>query len=71
MSSCGTVVAILLDGTLEIPKLAEELDSASPLEIMDRALSLFGEDVAIAFRYGLFLSVYSVGDGGKGDYFGP
>lgn len=36
---------------MDIPKLAEELDSASPLEIMDKALSMFGDDIAIAFRY--------------------
>jgi adenylyl-sulfate reductase (glutathione) len=30
--------------------LAEELVGASPLEIMDRALDLFGSEIAIAFR---------------------
>lgn len=28
----------------------EDLDSASPLEIMDRALEKFEDDIAIAFR---------------------
>lgn len=31
-------------------QLARDLDSASPLEIMDRALKKFGDDIAIAFR---------------------
>lgn len=31
-------------------KMAEELQNASPLEIMDRALAEFGNDIAIAFR---------------------
>lgn len=31
-------------------KLANELGTASPLEIMDRALAKFGNDIAIAFR---------------------
>jgi adenylyl-sulfate reductase (glutathione) len=30
--------------------LAQELVGASPLEIMDRALDLFGSEIAIAFR---------------------
>ncbi|KAE8670177.1 5'-adenylylsulfate reductase 3 [Hibiscus syriacus] len=33
----------------DFEKLAKELDSASPLEIMDKALEKFGNDVAIAF----------------------
>lgn len=32
-------------------KLAAELENASPLEIMDRALAKFGNDIAIAFRF--------------------
>lgn len=32
-------------------KLAKDLENASPLEIMDRALEKFGNEVAIAFRY--------------------
>lgn len=31
-------------------QLAKELENASPLEIMDRALKKFGNDIAIAFR---------------------
>lgn len=31
-------------------QLAKDLDGASPLEIMDRALEKFGDDIAIAFR---------------------
>lgn len=30
--------------------LAKDLESASPLEIMDKALEKFGNDIAIAFR---------------------
>jgi hypothetical protein len=45
--SCAEIV----QSSVDIPKLAEELDSASPLEIMDKALSMFGDDIAIAFRY--------------------
>lgn len=30
--------------------LAAELEGSSPLEIMDRALEMFGNDIAIAFR---------------------
>lgn len=30
--------------------LAYQLENASPLEIMDRALEKFGNDIAIAFR---------------------
>jgi adenylyl-sulfate reductase (glutathione) len=32
-------------------KLAKELANGSPLEIMDKALEKFGDDIAIAFRY--------------------
>ncbi|KAG0618013.1 hypothetical protein M758_4G032600 [Ceratodon purpureus] len=39
----------IVQSSVDIPKLAEELDSASPLEIMDKALSMFGDDIAIAF----------------------
>lgn len=35
----------------DFEKLAEELQNASPLEIMDKALEKFGNDIAIAFRY--------------------
>lgn len=35
-------------------RMAEELSSASPLEIMDRALEKFGDDIAIAFRFHFF-----------------
>lgn len=37
--------------------LAQGLENASPLEIMDNALEKFGSDIAIAFRY-IFLSTY-------------
>ena len=32
-------------------QLAKELENASPLEIIDKALEKFGNDIAIAFRY--------------------
>lgn len=36
-------------------ELAKELQNASPLEIMDKALAKFGNDIAIAFRYFFYL----------------
>lgn len=36
---------------VDYENLAMELENASPLEIMDVALELFGNDIAIAFRY--------------------
>jgi hypothetical protein len=30
--------------------LAQELQGASPLEVMDRALAMFGSEITIAFR---------------------
>lgn len=36
---------------VDIERLEEELNSASPFEIMDQALALFGTDIAIAFRF--------------------
>lgn len=35
---------------VDFEKLAEELEAASPLVIVDKALDLFGNDIAIAFR---------------------
>lgn len=34
----------------DLEQLAVDLENASPLEIMDRALEIFGNDIAIAFR---------------------
>lgn len=34
----------------DFEELAKELQDASPLEIMDKALEKFGNDIAIAFR---------------------
>lgn len=34
----------------DFEQLAKELNNASPLEIMDKALEKFGNDIAIAFR---------------------
>lgn len=36
--------------TEDYEKLAKEMGQASPLEIMDKALEKFGNDIAIAFR---------------------
>lgn len=36
-------------------KLARGMESASPLEIMDKAFEKFGNDIAIAFRYMIFI----------------
>lgn len=40
-------------------KLAKDLENASPLEIMDKALEKFGNDIAIAFRYYLLFTLFS------------
>lgn len=34
----------------DFEELAKRLENASPLEIMDKALEKFGNDIAIAFR---------------------
>lgn len=39
-------------------KLAAQLEHASPLEIMDKALETFGDDIAIAFRLFLIFFIY-------------
>ena len=39
-----------VEGEEDFEQLAKELENASPLEIMDRALEKFGNDIAIAFR---------------------
>lgn len=36
--------------TEDFEQLAKDLENASPLEIMDKALEKFGDDIAIAFR---------------------
>ena len=36
--------------TEDYEQLAKELENASPLEIIDKALEKFGNDIAIAFR---------------------
>lgn len=38
------------DEVEDYQKLAIELEDASPLEVMDKALAKFGNDIAIAFR---------------------
>ncbi|XVF26056.1 hypothetical protein REPUB_Repub13aG0267100 [Reevesia pubescens] len=48
----ATIVAPEVSEKVEVEdyeQLAKELDNASPLEIMDRALEKFGNDIAIAF----------------------
>lgn len=35
----------------DFEELAKKLENASPLEIMDKALEKYGNDIAIAFRY--------------------
>ncbi|ESR62988.1 hypothetical protein CICLE_v10015162mg [Citrus x clementina] len=42
-------VAEKVEGEEDFEQLAKELENASPLEIMDRALEKFGNDIAIAF----------------------
>lgn len=40
----------VVEDEVNFEELAKELENASPLEIMDRALAKFGNDIAIAFR---------------------
>ena len=35
---------------VDIEKLGKDLENASPLQIMDKALEKYGNDIAIAFR---------------------
>eukprot|EP00898_Chlorokybus_atmophyticus_P005108 jgi/Chlat1/5599/Chrsp369S05373 len=45
------VTAVATPSTqVDYEQMAAELENASPLQIMDRALSMFGDDIAIAFR---------------------
>jgi len=37
--------------TEDYEQVAKELENACPLEIIDKALVKFGNDIAIAFRY--------------------
>ncbi|KAK1282025.1 hypothetical protein QJS10_CPB22g00213 [Acorus calamus] len=48
-AAAGEVVRAEVEVLEDYQKLAGELDAASPLEIMDRALERFGGDIAIAF----------------------
>ena len=41
----------LIDDEDDFGKLARKLENASPLQIMDKALEIFGNNIAIAFRY--------------------
>ena len=41
-------------------QLAKELENASPLEVMDKALEKFGNDIAIAFRYYIFIFIFYI-----------
>ncbi|KAF3661698.1 putative metacaspase-3-like isoform X1 [Capsicum annuum] len=53
ISSTATIVALEVTEKVEaadFEKLAKELQIPSPLEIMDKALEKFGDDIAIAFR---------------------
>ncbi|KAL9236608.1 hypothetical protein vseg_011254 [Gypsophila vaccaria] len=40
---------IIEEGEVDFEKLAKDLENASPLQIMDKALATFGNDIAIAF----------------------
>ncbi|ESR62989.1 hypothetical protein CICLE_v10015162mg [Citrus x clementina] len=48
-ATLATPVAEKVEGEEDFEQLAKELENASPLEIMDRALEKFGNDIAIAF----------------------
>ncbi|KAH9612682.1 hypothetical protein KSS87_003344 [Heliosperma pusillum] len=45
----NTEEVIIEEEQLDYEKLAKELENASPLEIMDKALAKFGNEIAIAF----------------------
>lgn len=50
----ATMVAQVAEEVVEtedFAELAKKLENASPLQIMDKALEMFGNDIAIAFRY--------------------
>ena len=52
---CKLIVGIIVDVDNNVvgedyEKLAKELENASPLQIMKKALDKFGNDIAIAFR---------------------
>ncbi|KAJ7521165.1 hypothetical protein O6H91_19G040900 [Diphasiastrum complanatum] len=47
--SDGAASPLKLQDKVSIQKLSEELSVASPLEILNHALSMFGKDIAIAF----------------------
>lgn len=52
-SEAATLVSAVETSVVEevdFERLAGELEGASPLEIMDKALEIFGNDIAIAFR---------------------
>lgn len=51
-------------GEEDYEKMAEDLSSASPLEIMDKALEKFGNDIAIAFRFHFFSLLFFLKDCG-------
>ncbi|KAK9681547.1 hypothetical protein RND81_10G009800 [Saponaria officinalis] len=40
---------VIIEEQVDFDKLAKELENASPLQIMDKALATFGDDIAIAF----------------------
>lgn len=40
---------VVVEEQVDFEKLAKELENASPLQIMDKALATFGNDIAIAF----------------------
>ena len=53
MISCGhgVYMAERVHEEVNYDEIANQLVDASPLEVMDRALAMFGSDIAIAFRY--------------------
>lgn len=46
--------------TVDYEKLGNELEIASPLEIIDRALEMFGNEIAIAFRLRGVISYFMI-----------
>lgn len=45
---------------VDFEKLGKELEGAGTLEIMDKALEMFGDDIAIAFRYNILFFNFKI-----------
>ena len=59
LESAEVVEKVEVEVDENFEQLAKELENASPLEVMDKALEKFGNDIAIAFRYYIFFYLVS------------